>query len=179
MNDELASIIGRQQAAQVIIAGEVARAYFDLASPRHALEHAGSRQILCTYVVMAYRHARCRLHERRFAYAFLDILERVHDEVRELEVIDLFQDALSVALRIQERLAEFFYQLRYGRPHGAAYSFPVCFRAYSSSASVGSNESATELRQYRCPVVSSGPSGKRCPRWLPQRAQLTSAPNSG
>lgn len=149
MDHDLASIIGRRHAAQVGIAGEVAYAFFDRASPRHALEHPASRLGMCVSIVLACRDGGCidRAHERGVARALLAVLERVYEEVRELEVIDLFQDAAAVVRRIRERLAAFFYQLRYGRPHGAAYSFSGCFLAYSASASVGSKARATELTQ--------------------------------
>lgn len=93
------------------LAGAVARTYFDLASPRHALEHHGSRLELCVRTVLAYRAARCVLPEREFAYALLDIFERVYDEIRELEVIDLFMDAANVVSRIQRRLAAYLADL--------------------------------------------------------------------
>ena len=39
---------------------------------------------------------------------------------------------------------------------------------------VGINFRETELIQYRCPVGVCGASSKMCPRWEPQRAQVTS-----
>src|SRR5215469_1980072 len=59
-------------------------------------------------------------------------------------------------------------------------SLPECVGDYeppgtsSCCSSTGWKLRATELIQYRIPVVSRGPSLKRCPRWAPQFLQTTS-----
>lgn len=112
--------------AQVAIAGSVVRATFGGASPLHVLERPCSRYAICLDVFRACASVSGRVptYCRRFARAFLGILEDAYREARSLAVIDIFLDGRSVAAFIERRLAAYFALLTDQAAAQAAFPSP-------------------------------------------------------